>query len=141
MCTSGEQVHDRAEGLKKKKKAARRSVAPGAWFKHLGVENWLRCKMLPTWMRSLKWLEPRSSAPSQNTPPSDGPGRPGARTLPCDDTHKQGERGTSGGGAVSEGSREGARSKLGLQRCRSSAPKLENQPEDNKWRNNASAMS
>lgn len=52
----------------------------------LRVESWLPCKLGPTWTCSPEWLGPRSSAPSRNTPPSDGPGQPGARTLPCD-TH------------------------------------------------------
>lgn len=69
---------------KRKKKSC--SAAPGVRLKDPGVESWLPCKLRPTWTCSPEWLGPRSSAPSRNTPPSDGPGRPGACPPPCD-TH------------------------------------------------------
>lgn len=43
--------------------------------------SWLHFQ--PTWMCSPECSGLRSSALSQNTPPSDGPGRPDARRLPC----------------------------------------------------------
>lgn len=104
VCTSEEQVHDRAEGLKKSCWALRRS-----WRPLQTCESWLQRKLRLTWMCFPKWLGPRSSAPSQNTPPSDGPGRPGARTPPCD-AHTREKRETQRGERafqVSKGSREG----------------------------------
>ncbi len=53
------------------------------------IRSWLWCK--PTWMCSPECCGLRSSALSQNTQLSDGPGRPDAHRLPC--TYTQTHRG------------------------------------------------
>lgn len=66
-----------------------------------------RIRSGPTWTCSPECCGLHSSALSQNTPPSDGPGRPGARTLPCVRTQKE-----RGNGVSDESAYKGSRRRL-----------------------------